>query len=51
MKKQCIKFWHTVRRCGCIEFWHEWAWLLIGSALMAIFWGMILNDIINFFSK
>lgn len=35
----------------CIEFWHEWAWLLIGSALMALFWGIILNDLITFFSK
>lgn len=33
-----------------LEFLDEWAWLLIGSILMALFWGMIIKDLISTYS-
>lgn len=33
-----------------VDFLNEWAWLIIGSILMALFWGTILKDLISFHS-
>jgi len=33
-----------------LQFLEEWAWLIIGSILMLLFWGTILKDLISFHS-